>query len=31
MEQQQIPDTESIKGDATATITYSMDETTKEA
>lgn len=26
-----IPDTESIKGDATATITYSMGETTKEA
>lgn len=26
-----IPDTESIKGDATATITYSMSETTKEA
>lgn len=26
-----VPDTESIKGDATATITYSMGETTKEA
>lgn len=26
-----VPDTESIKGDATATITYSMCETTKEA
>ena len=26
-----VPDTESIKGDATATITYSMSETTKEA
>lgn len=26
-----IPDTESIKGDATSTITYSMGETTKEA
>lgn len=26
-----IPDTESIKGDATTTITYSMGETTKEA
>lgn len=27
----EVPDTESIKGDATATITYSMGETTKEA
>lgn len=26
-----VPDTESIKGDATATFTYSMGETTKEA
>lgn len=26
-----VPDTESIKGDATSTITYSMGETTKEA
>lgn len=26
-----VPDTESIKGDATAAITYSMGETTKEA
>lgn len=26
-----VPDTESIKGDATVTITYSMGETTKEA
>lgn len=26
-----VPDTESIKGDATATITYSMGETTKKA
>lgn len=26
-----VPDTESIKGDATATITYSMGDTTKEA
>ena len=26
-----VPDTESIKGDATATITYSMGETTQEA
>lgn len=26
-----VPDTESIKGDATTTITYSMGETTKEA
>lgn len=26
-----VPDAESIKGDATATITYSMGETTKEA
>ena len=26
-----VPDTESIKGDATATITYSMGETTNEA
>ena len=26
-----VPDTESIKGDATATITYSMSEATKEA